>query len=159
MVLLFKWWLLKKPVCWEKDRRTRVERVYFLAAFLAAGFFTDFLGVEAFFAGAFFAGFLAAGFFAAVFLGVEAFFAGAFFVALVGFLAAGFLAVVAFFAAGFLAAGFLAAGFFAAGFLAAGFLAAGFFSTLTTLKDPLAPTPLVWLSLPLVTILFRLSLI
>ena len=120
----------------------------FFAGFLATGFFTVFLGVEAFFVGAF--------------LEVEAFFAGAFFA---GF---GFLGIVAFFGVGFVIAGFFSTGLFASGFLAvAGFFADGFsffgavslMASLLSLKDPLAPTPLVWARRSLVTILFRLSLI
>ena len=96
------------------------------------------------------------------------------FLGVLGFLAAGFLAAflagdLAFLAAGFLAAflgvfGFLAAflgdfAFFAAGFLAAGFLATFLgFSTLPSLKDPAAPVPLVWTSLPAATADFRYRL-
>ena len=99
--------------------------IYFFlgAAFLAAGFFTAFFGLGAFgFLGVFaFFSFLGAFGFLAAFLGV--------------FLAAGLAAFFTFFAAGFFA--------FLTGFSA--FLAAD------SLKDPLAPLPLVWIRAPLVT--------
>ncbi|CAH3162117.1 unnamed protein product, partial [Porites evermanni] len=94
--------------------------------------------------------FLAAGFFAAVFFGDDF---------LLGFLTAAFLAGF-FLAAGFFAAGFLAAGFFAT-FLAAGFFGffagffGAFFSSLGTLKEPEAPTPLVCTNFPPATPLLR----
>ncbi|CAH3188752.1 unnamed protein product, partial [Porites evermanni] len=78
---------------------------------------------------------------------------------LLGFLTAVFLAGF-FLAAGFFAAGFLAAGFFTA-FLAAGFFGffagffGAFFSSLGTLKEPEAPTPLVCTNFPPATPLLR----
>ena len=100
--------------------------------------------------GLFLAGFLAAGFFAVGFLSAS-------------FFATGFLAEV-FFASGFLTADFFAdfvaedffglarGSLFAAG-LFIGFLS--FFYSLGSLKDPEAPTPLVWRSFPLAAPLFK----
>ena len=118
------------------------------AHFLAAVFLGVFLTFLA-------AGFLVAGFlvgFLAAFLAGDDFllFFGVFFLGAVFF----FGVVVFLAAAGFLAAGFLAAGFLAAGFFATGFLV----STLATLKDPEAPTPLTCTKTPLVTPFLKAAL-
>ena len=107
-------------------------KFYFLAVFLA-GFLAAFFGVFLLFG--FFDGVFLAGFFAAFF--------GVFLVAVF------FLAAVL--AAGFFAAGFLAGAFFAAGFLAAGFLGLAGAAFLTSLKEPDAPVPFGWESVPLAT--------
>jgi len=155
-LLLFIWWLLKEPFG-LLDAGRRYLFVYFflvtLAFLTAAGFLTSFF-VLGFFAATFgFVGdFVPDGFLTAGFLDVsfldDGLFVEEFFVEEVSFLAAGF----------FVEAFVVAAGFFglASGLLlgAADFLV-GFFCSFGSLNDPEAPTPLVWMKVPLAVPFFR----
>ena len=147
-LLFFIWWLLKEPFCLfdAEPFHFFLLAVVFLAA---AGFLTSFFVPGFFVASLDFAAvfFVADGFFTAGFLDVsfleDGLLAGDFFLGEVCFLAAGFLAPVFFVVAGFLALTTVVLLLGAAGFLD------GFFCSFGSLNDPEAPTPLVWMKVPL----------